>query len=89
VLHGGALPGWSLIPDPGCTDRKSEGGTAGGAKNDFDHEGVRAGGREPPDDLQLAVGSVRIFVDTLWRDPHHADRPAVDSVWETEGRNQA
>lgn len=38
--------------------------------------------------VRTAGGSVRIFVDTLWRDPHHADRPATDAVWQQE-RNQA
>ena len=28
--------------------------------------------------VRTAGGSVRIFVDTLWRDPHRADRPAVE-----------
>jgi hypothetical protein len=32
---------------------------------------------------------VRIFVDTLWRDPNNASRPAVQAMWQTEGRNQA
>ena len=39
--------------------------------------------------VRTAGGSVRIFVDTLWRDPHRTDRPAVPSVWQTEERNQA
>ena len=40
--------------------------------------------------VRTAGGSVRIFVDTLWRDPHHADRPAVQGAWQqAEGRNQA
>jgi hypothetical protein len=26
--------------------------------------------------VRPAGGSVRIFVDTLWRDPHRSDRPA-------------
>jgi len=38
--------------------------------------------------VRTAGGSVRIFADTLWRDPHHSDRPAVDTVWEVEGRNR-
>ena len=38
--------------------------------------------------VRTAGGSVRIFADTLWRDPHHSDRPAVDAVWEVEGRNR-
>ena len=38
--------------------------------------------------VRTAGGSVRIFVDTLWRDPHHADRPAVQGAWQqVEGRN--
>lgn len=39
--------------------------------------------------VRTAGGSVRIFVDTLWRDPHRTDRPAVQSIWQTEERNQA
>jgi len=39
--------------------------------------------------VRTAGGSVRIFVDTLWRDPHNSDRPAVQAVWQAEGRNQA
>jgi excisionase family DNA binding protein len=39
--------------------------------------------------VRTAGGSVRIFVDTLWRDPHNTDRPAVQAVWQAEGRNQA
>ena len=39
--------------------------------------------------VRTAGGSVRIFVDTLWRDPHKSDRPAVQATWEAEGRNQA
>jgi len=40
--------------------------------------------------VRTAGGSVRIFVDTLWRDPNNsnANRPTVQTVW-TEGRNQA
>jgi excisionase family DNA binding protein len=37
--------------------------------------------------VRTAGGSVRIFVDTLWRDPHHADRPATEAVWQQEQRN--
>ncbi len=33
--------------------------------------------------VRTAGGSVRIFVDTLWRDPHHSDRPAVNALWQT------
>jgi excisionase family DNA binding protein len=39
--------------------------------------------------VRTAGGSVRIFVDTLWRDPHRSDRPAVQGAWQPEGRNQA
>ena len=39
--------------------------------------------------VRTAGGSVRIFVDTLWRDPHRTDRPAVQGAWQSEGRNQA
>ena len=38
---------------------------------------------------RTAGGSVRIFVDTLWRDANNADRPAVQAMWQAEGRNQA
>ena len=40
--------------------------------------------------VRTAGGSVRIFVDTLWRDPHRADQPAVEGVWhQAEGRTRA
>ena len=39
--------------------------------------------------VRTAGGSVRIFVDTLWRDPNNSNRPAVQSMWHAEGRNQA
>ena len=39
--------------------------------------------------VRTAGGSVRIFVDTLWRDPNHSDRPAADAVWNQEQRNPA
>jgi excisionase family DNA binding protein len=40
--------------------------------------------------VRTAGGSVRIFVDTLWRDPHKAERPAtLPGLWQAEGRNQA
>ena len=39
--------------------------------------------------VRTAGGSVRIFVDTLWRDPHKAERPALQDIWHGEGRNQA
>jgi excisionase family DNA binding protein len=39
--------------------------------------------------VRTAGGSVRIFVDTLWRDPHKADRAAAPAEWQaTEERNQ-
>jgi len=39
--------------------------------------------------VRTAGGSVRIFVDTLWRDPNRADRPAGQALWQQEERNQA
>jgi excisionase family DNA binding protein len=39
--------------------------------------------------VRTAGGSVRIFVDTLWRDANNSPRPSVDAMWQTEGRNQA
>ena len=42
--------------------------------------------------VRTAGGSVRIFVDTLWRDPHQAERPAaaaVEGPWHAEGRSRA
>ena len=41
--------------------------------------------------VRTAGGSVRIFVDTLWRDPNRPDRPAAPTtaVWQEEQRNQA
>jgi excisionase family DNA binding protein len=39
--------------------------------------------------VRTAGGSVRIFVDTLWRDPNDAHRPAVQAVWHADSRNQA
>jgi excisionase family DNA binding protein len=39
--------------------------------------------------VRTAGGSVRIFVDTLWRDPNNSERPAVQTMWQAEGRNQA
>ena len=39
--------------------------------------------------VRTAGGSVRIFVETLWRDPQRADRatPAPDGVWQQQDRN--
>ena len=39
--------------------------------------------------VRTAGGSVRIFVDTLWRDPQKSDRPPAQAMWQAEGRNQA
>lgn len=39
--------------------------------------------------VRTAGGSVRIFVDSLWRDPHQPDSPATQTTWTTEERNQA
>ena len=39
--------------------------------------------------VRTAGGSVRIFVDTLWRDPHQVDRPVVEAVWQPDGRKHA
>jgi excisionase family DNA binding protein len=38
--------------------------------------------------VRTAGGSVRIFVDTLWRDPNHTNQPSLQ-MWPVEGRNQA
>ena len=38
--------------------------------------------------VRTAGGSVRIFVDTLWRSPNEGDRPAAQQpMWQAEGRN--
>jgi excisionase family DNA binding protein len=39
--------------------------------------------------VRTAGGSVRIFVDTLWRDAANSERPVVQTMWQAEGRNQA
>ena len=39
--------------------------------------------------VRTAGGSVRIFVDTLWRDPNRTYRPAVESMWRAEERKPA
>jgi excisionase family DNA binding protein len=40
--------------------------------------------------VRTAGGSVRIFVDTLWRDPHREEpAPVVEPTWQAEGRNRA
>jgi excisionase family DNA binding protein len=40
--------------------------------------------------VRTAGGSVRIFVDTLWREPNGTTRPAAPAAaWQAEGRNQA
>ncbi len=38
--------------------------------------------------VRTAGGSVRIFVDTLWRDPHRAGQPAIDAVWDVDDRTR-
>ena len=38
--------------------------------------------------VRTAGGSVRIFVDTLWRDPHKSDQPASPTSWTAEERHQ-
>jgi excisionase family DNA binding protein len=37
--------------------------------------------------VRTAGGSVRIFVDTLWRQPNDSDRPAAPTTWQAEDRN--
>jgi excisionase family DNA binding protein len=43
--------------------------------------------------VRTAGGSVRIFVDTLWRDPNRPEQPAATpaptAVWQQEERNPA
>ena len=39
--------------------------------------------------VRTAGGSVRIFVDTLWRDPHRNERPAAVENWPVEERKPA
>jgi excisionase family DNA binding protein len=40
--------------------------------------------------VRTAGGSVRIFVDTLWRDPQRAEQPlGVQSTWQAEERKPA
>ena len=39
--------------------------------------------------VRTAGGSVRIFVDTLWRDPNDNNRPAVQAMWQAESLNKA
>jgi excisionase family DNA binding protein len=38
--------------------------------------------------VRTAGGSVRIFADTLWRDPNNSTQPSVQ-MWAAEGRHQA
>jgi excisionase family DNA binding protein len=38
--------------------------------------------------VRTAGGSVRIFVDTLWRDANNNERPAMPATWQAEDRNQ-
>ena len=37
--------------------------------------------------VRTAGGSVRIFVDTLWRSPNDGDRLPAPVDWQAEGRN--
>lgn len=39
--------------------------------------------------VRTAGGSVRIFVDTLWREPQKGDRPAVAAVLSADGPTRA
>ena len=39
--------------------------------------------------VRTAGGSVRIFVDTLWRDPHRADQPTTGATWHSDERTRA
>jgi len=36
-----------------------------------------------------AAGCGAQLVDTLWRDPNNTERPAVQAMWQAEGRNSA
>ena len=38
--------------------------------------------------IRTAGGSVRIFVDTLWRDPNRTDRAAAAGAWQPEEGTQ-
>jgi excisionase family DNA binding protein len=38
--------------------------------------------------IRTAGGSVRIFVDTLWRDPNRTDRTAAAGAWPQEEGTQ-
>ena len=38
--------------------------------------------------IRTAGGSVRIFVDTLWRDPNRSDRTAAATNWPAEESTQ-
>jgi excisionase family DNA binding protein len=37
--------------------------------------------------VRTAGGSVRIFVDTLWRNPNEDERSATPPMWQADGRN--
>ena len=39
--------------------------------------------------IRTAGGSVRIFVDTLWRDPNRTDRAVATAAWSPEEGTQA
>jgi excisionase family DNA binding protein len=38
--------------------------------------------------IRTAGGSVRIFVDTLWRDPNRSDRPVASGSWQQSDHPQ-
>ena len=38
--------------------------------------------------VRTAGGSVRIFADTLWRDPQRSARQPGDTRWQAEEQNQ-
>ena len=38
--------------------------------------------------IRTAGGSVRIFVDTLWRDPNRTDRTGAAAAWPQEESTQ-
>jgi excisionase family DNA binding protein len=39
--------------------------------------------------VRTAGGSVRIFVDTLWRDPQRAEQLTTQPAWQAEERKPA
>jgi excisionase family DNA binding protein len=36
--------------------------------------------------VRTAGGAVRIFADTLWRDPHDTEKRTSEPIWHAEGR---